>query len=124
MNGGMTYNQREIILIPFPYSDLSQNKKRPAIILSNGDHNSKNEDVICCAITSNPRNYADSIDIASKDLDLWNLPYDSRVKPNKIFTLSQGLIVKKLGRLNIAKCKEVVEKLNMCIEIDDLQIKL
>ncbi len=61
MKDGTNINQREIVLIPFPYTDLSQNKKRPAIILSNAEHNSKNQDLIYCAITSNPREYANSI---------------------------------------------------------------
>lgn len=119
MNDGMIYKQREIILIPFPYSDLSQNKKRPAIILSNSDHNTNNEDVICCAITTNPRDYANSVEITSSDLDSGDLQYDSRVKPNKIFTLGQRLIIKKLGRLNIVKSREIIERLNICIEIED-----
>ena len=63
MNNGTQFKQRDIILIPFPYSDLTQNKKRPAIILSNGGYNHNNEDIICCAITSNQRNYKGSIEI-------------------------------------------------------------
>lgn len=119
MTNGMTFNQREIILIPFPYSDLSQNKKRPAIILSNSGYNSNNEDVICCAITSNPRNYANSVEIKTTDLDSGNLRYDSRVKPNKVFTLQQNLIIKKIGKLDISKSKEIVDKLKICIKIEE-----
>lgn len=58
MKDGIIANQRDIVLIVCPYSDLSQNKKRPVLILSNNDYNFHNEDIICCAITSNPRNYA------------------------------------------------------------------
>ncbi len=35
MNGGIMYDQREIVLIPFPYSDLTGAKQRPALIISN-----------------------------------------------------------------------------------------
>ena len=45
------YDQGEIILIPFPYSDLTGFKKRPALIISNSKLN-ETEDKVCCLITS------------------------------------------------------------------------
>lgn len=111
-------SQRDIILIPFPYSDLSQIKKRPALIISSSEYNSFNEDVICCAITSNPAEYKGSVEINNEDLEDGFLIQKSRIKPNKIFTLSQTNIIKTVGRLNIAKSKEVVEKLNSFIQIN------
>jgi len=45
------FEQGNVILIPFPYSDLTGSKKRPALIISNS--NLKGEDKICCLITSN-----------------------------------------------------------------------
>ncbi|MEK6823508.1 MAG: type II toxin-antitoxin system PemK/MazF family toxin [Nanoarchaeota archaeon] len=119
MKDGMNINQRDIILIPFPYTDLSQNKKRPAIILSNNEHNSKNQDLICCAITSNPREYVNSVKFSFKDLDIGNLPFESRAKPNKIFTLNKNLIIKRLAKLNINKSKEIINSLNFFIKIDE-----
>jgi len=93
MTNGTNARQRDIILIPFPYSDLSQEKRRPAIIISDSAYNTRNEDVICCAITSNPREYPQSVEIDNKDLDEGALMYNSRVKPSKIFTLDQGSII-------------------------------
>jgi len=119
MKDGMTVNQRDIVLIPFPYSDLSQHKKRPVVVISGKEYNERNSDLICCAITSNPRDYANSIEISKRDLDSGNLKYDSKIKPNKIFTLEQDKIITILGRLNILKSKEVVSNLNLCIEIDE-----
>lgn len=119
MNDGTNVSQRDIILIPFPYSDLSQTKRRPAIILSNGEYNSNNLDIICCAITSNPRSYENSVEIKSKDFESGDLDYDSRVKPNKIFTLNQNMVVKKLAKLNIKKSKEIVKNVDIIIKIDE-----
>jgi len=107
------------VLIPFPYSDLTQEKKRPVIVISGKKYNEKNSDLICCAITSNPRDYANSISISNSDLDVGNLKYESKIKPNKIFTLEQNKVIKHLGRLSILKSKEVVSSLNVCIEIDE-----
>ena len=46
-------NQRDVVLIPFPYSDLTGSKQRPALIISNNKIN-KNQDRICCLVTTNP----------------------------------------------------------------------
>ena len=119
MTSGMNVNQRDIILIPFPFSDLTQTKRRPSIIISNHEYNSNNEDVICCAITSNPKNYDESVEIVNEDLDSGNLHYESRVKPTKIFTLDKRMVVKKLAKLNVIKSKEIVKNLTNSIEIND-----
>lgn len=119
MKDGMGINQRDIVLIIYPYSDLSQKKKRPVFVLSNNNYNFHNEDIICCAITSNQRNYANSIEFSSVDLESGGLPFESRIKSNKVFTLNQNLIIKKLARLSIEKSKEVVEKLDIFIKIED-----
>jgi len=119
MPNGTTFNQRDIILIPFPYSDMSTTKRRPVVILSNKDHNLNNEDFICCAITSNERNYKNSIEIKPEHLESGRLLEGSRVKPNKIVSLAKKLSLKKIAKLNITKSKEVVSKLNIFIKIDE-----
>ncbi|MCG1012537.1 type II toxin-antitoxin system PemK/MazF family toxin [Tepidanaerobacter sp. GT38] len=53
MRYGTMYRQGDILLIPIPYSDLTSNKKRPVLVLSNDDYNTKTEDIIVAAITSN-----------------------------------------------------------------------
>lgn len=53
MRGGIIYEQKDIILVPFPYSDLTISKKRPALIISNKKIN-KMEDRICCLVTTSP----------------------------------------------------------------------
>ena len=91
MNGGMKYEQKDIILIPFPYSDLTGAKKRPALILSNTTL--KGDDKICCLITSNAPE--EGIEIPS--LNEGNLPFKSWAKPQRIFTVDTRIIHKKLG---------------------------
>lgn len=53
IRGGIMFNQRDIVLIPFPYSDLTLSEKRPALIISNEKMN-KMQDRICCLITTKP----------------------------------------------------------------------
>ncbi|AKB77808.1 hypothetical protein MSHOH_1325 [Methanosarcina horonobensis HB-1 = JCM 15518] len=123
MKPGTNVKQRDIILIPFPFSDLSTSKRRPAIIISNSYYNTRNDDVICCAITSNPRNCAGYVPITSADLDKGQLNYQSRIKPTKVFTLNKNLIIKPLARLNIEKSKEVIRNLNSSIYIEDVTLE-
>jgi mRNA interferase MazF len=49
---GTMYKQGDILLIPVPFSDLTSSKKRPVLVLSNNDYNTKTEDIIAAAVTS------------------------------------------------------------------------
>ena len=55
MRYGMMYKlkQREMVLIPIPFSDLKSKKRRPVIVISNDIYNQKTEDILAIAVTSN-----------------------------------------------------------------------
>ncbi len=93
---GTQYKQKDIILIPFPFSDLSGTKKRPAIIISNSKL--KGEDFICSLVTSNE--VKDGILIGKDDFDFGKLPFKSWIKPERIFTIDKRIIIKKLASIN------------------------
>ena len=61
--------QRDIVLIPIPFTDLESYKKRPALIISNNNYNKTNEDIVVVAITSNiePRDF--TIALTNDDLE-------------------------------------------------------
>lgn len=46
------YNQREIVLVPIPYSNLSLSKRRPVLIISNNHYNKNYLDILIAVITS------------------------------------------------------------------------
>lgn len=117
MKSGMIVKQRDIVLIPFPYSDLSTSKKRPVLIISNERYNERNKDIICCAITSSDKYLNDGVQIDNLDLDEGSLKVKSTVKPGKIYSIHKERIIRKIGRLNVPKSKEVVSYLNKDIEI-------
>ena len=106
--GGMRFEQREIVQIPFPYSDLSGSKKRPAIIISNESVN-KSSNVICCVITTNPHN----IDIPINNLDLEKkpLPFKSYIKHQMLFTVNKTLIIKKMCKLKQKPFNKLKERI-------------
>lgn len=82
----MKYNQREIVLVPFPYSDLSSTKKRPVLVISNNGYNQKFDDVVVCVITSNTFQDEYSVPLTNSNLELGVLPESSVVKVHKLFT--------------------------------------
>ena len=90
------YKQRDIILIPFPFYDLTGTKKRPAIIISNSKL--KGNDFICSLITSNPKNKGMLIN--KKDFLRGKLPFKSWIKPQRIFTIDKRMVIKKLATIN------------------------
>src|SRR3989344_879520 len=112
MNTGMIIKQREIVLMPFPYTDMSKSKKRPVLVLSNLDYNSRSEDVICCALTSNPYVHIDTVDLDNSELEEGKLRKKSKIKSSKIFTLSQKKIIKTIGRLKKEKLHEVLKRID------------
>jgi len=114
MKSGIRFEQGEIVLMPFPFSDLSNVKHRPVLVLSKGEYNSIVEDFIVCGITSNLKNTDYSVLISNKDLVEGKLPVESMIKVDKIFTLEQGLVKKKIGKVSgevFEKIKEEMFKL-------------
>jgi len=104
------YKQREIVLIPFPNSDLTGSKLRPALIISN--ENLLGNDKICCLITSNPAAEQDSIFIGKNDFENGTLPFKSWVKSYRLFTINERIIKRKLCRVKVNFHKKIVHSIN------------
>jgi len=119
MSDGTQFKQRDIVLVSFPYTDFSSAKKRPAVIISRSHFNVTHADVICCAITSNPKEYGSSINLSNQDLVVGAIRFDSRIKPTKLFTLSQGNILRKIAIISNEKCREILAVLNDAIILEE-----
>ncbi len=104
----------DVIVLPFPFTDLSASKRRPALILSN----IKGDDYIMLQITSKniKDNYA--IPLLEADFASGSLQVDSNIRPNKIFTLDEKLILYKIGHLGQDKLNECIKKVCNIIEND------
>jgi mRNA interferase MazF len=110
------YNQRDIVLIPIPFTDLSSNKKRPVIIISNDNYNKNNLDIVVVALTSNlniENKY--SIDIENYNLVEGKLPKKSRIRCDKIYTLSKNIVVKKFNKINQKTFEIIKNKIELLI---------
>lgn len=98
-----TYNQGDVILIPFPFTDFSTLKQRPAVIFSSSSFNDSHPDVIVMAITSQiPEDIPEGDYLLNNEENLSaGLPKPSLIKTAKIVTINKILIRKKLGNLSI-----------------------
>ncbi len=96
-----------IVLVRFPFSDLSQVKLRPAVAFAHAGRG----DWILCQITSNP--YADprAVAITDADLDEGALRVNSYARPGKLFTASSGIIVAQIGHLKSDMFHQILDKL-------------
>ncbi|MCW3111167.1 MAG: growth inhibitor [Segetibacter sp.] len=112
----MMYKQREIVLVPFPYSDLSSVKRRPVLIISNNSYNKRFPDTLVCVITSNLFKDEYSLYVKDSDLEIGILPEPSIIKCHKLFTVEQSKILKRFSIVNEAKFHEVVKVLDKLIE--------
>lgn len=104
-------NQKSLILVPFPYSDQTGKKIRPALILSNHKFN-KDEDIIICALTSNIKYRPYSIIINQKDTINKKLEDESQIRVDLITKIKKKLIIKEIDVLNENAFKKVLEVLN------------
>lgn len=96
-----TFDQGDVVLIPFPFTDLSTVKQRPAMIISSASFNNSHGDVIAIAITSQiPKAIAEEDYLLSQEeMELARLPKPSIIKTAKIVTINKVLIRKRLGSL-------------------------
>lgn len=95
----------DIVVMPFPFSDLSSTKKRPAMVLTK----LKGDDLILCQITSKQTKDNYSIPATQEDFKAGSLRQESNIRPNKIFTADTSIIDYKIGALKPAKTGKVVE---------------
>src|SRR3989344_4012327 len=90
-------NQRDIVLLPFPFSDQTGLKVRPALIISNDNFNKTGEDVIVCAVTSNIEKSKHTLLIDQKDLESGYLHQQSAIKAENILKIKKSLIIKVIA---------------------------
>jgi mRNA interferase MazF len=107
----------DVVLIPFPYSDLSQAKRRPALVLADVGMG----DFVLCQITS--KSYADrlAIPLSESDFVEGGLKRQSFVRIGKLFTANFSIMSGAAGRLNRVKMSEVLDVLVDILRADDLE---
>ena len=102
----------DIVVIPFPFSDLSGSKRRPAFVLAAlpGD------DIILCQITSKAAKDRFSITLSFSDFKTGGLPVESYIRPNRIFTADKRIILRKAGTVKQSLTSSVLGAVIKIIE--------
>ncbi len=97
----------DVVVVPFPFSDLTQAKRRPALVISvlEGD------DLILCQITSQSIKDNHAISLNDKDFETGSLKQPSNLRPNRIFTADSNIVLYKVGNIKSKKLNEVIEKI-------------
>jgi mRNA interferase MazF len=94
----------EVVLDPFPFSDLSQSKLGPAVCLANAGRG----DWVLCQVTSSPYGDPSAVSLDGADFASGGLLVASFARPGKLFTASAGLMVKSVGVLSPAALGRVL----------------
>ena len=94
----MIYKFGDVILVPFPFTDGSSSKKRPAIVISSDDYDRSKPDVILIAVTSQVNIELQFGEILVTDWSAAGLLKPSIIKP-VIATVERNLVIRKLGEL-------------------------
>lgn len=89
----------DVVVLPFPFSDLSTEKRRPALVIAKGEY----DDSVLCQITSKQKKGIEAIELKGKDFQKGGLKITSYVRPKKIFTADVGLILYRAGSIKKEK---------------------
>tara|TARA_Y100000310_G_C20664431_1_gene806651 strand:- start:1385 stop:1720 length:336 start_codon:yes stop_codon:yes gene_type:complete len=106
----MNIEQKDIVLMPFPFTDLSEEKVRPVLIISNNDYSKLFSDIVVIPITSKIKDKDYSFTINNEDLEDGMLITQSSIKTNVIITLDKKKVIKRIAKLSIKKFQNVRNK--------------
>jgi mRNA interferase MazF len=115
-SNALNLSQRDIVIVPFPFSDLSTTKVRPALVISNHAYHAAHRDAVVLALTSNLSISDYRIVLETEDLESGRLPVKSAVRVDKPFSISQGKILKTLAKITPEKFEEVKTVLDKLIQ--------
>lgn len=95
----------DIVVVKFPFSDLSSSKRRPALILAYAE----NGDYLLCQITSKTIKDTWAIELPENEIIEGELFKSSNIRPNRLFTADKSIILYKAGKISNAIRKRVID---------------
>ena len=96
-----------MVVVPFPFSDLTQAKRRPALVVAELE----GDDLILCQITSQQIKDRYAIPIDDTDFQKGDLKQRSNLRPNRLFTADRQIVLYQVGHLKPQKIQEVIKKI-------------
>lgn len=102
----------DVVVVPFPFSDLTGAKRRPALVVAvlPGD------DAILCQITSQPVRDSSALPLSNQDFETGELPKPSNVRPNRLFTADRALILSTAGHVHRSCLQKIIAAIVRVIE--------
>jgi mRNA interferase MazF len=97
----------EVVVLPFPQTDLQAGKRRPALVVAD----LAGEDLILCQITTQSRRDSYSVPLAITDFERGRLNVDSFVRANRLFTVDHSAIIYTAATVKSSKLDEVRAKI-------------
>ncbi len=101
----VTLTAGAVVLVRFPFSDLSQTKLRPAVVLADAGRG----DWILCQVTSKPYGDTRAIRLEDTSFSAGSLRVLSYARPSKLFTANRDLIISEVATLKSPSLKQVVD---------------
>jgi mRNA interferase MazF len=96
----------EIVVIPFPRADGSGEKRRPALVIAD----LPGADLILCQITSRAHSDAFSVPLTSSDCERGQIDQPCFIRPQRLFSVEQHVILNSVGKVTAEKFDEVFKK--------------
>jgi mRNA interferase MazF len=97
----------DVVVVPFPFSDLTQAKRRPALVVAQLE----GDDLILCQITSQQIRDRYAVSLADQDFATGSLHQPSNIRPNRLFTADQHIVLYQVGHLKPSKLDTVISKI-------------
>jgi mRNA interferase MazF len=110
------YSFGDVVLVPFPFTDQTGNKKRPAVVVSSAAYHRERADLILMAVTSQARAFAGIGEIPIQEWEKSGLLKPSVLKPI-LFTVERLLVLRKLGQLDEADRRSLRQTLTLILEV-------
>ncbi len=95
----------DVVVVPFPFSDLTQAKRRPALVLAELE----GDDRIFCQITSQHVRDRYAVELDGADFEVGTLRQKSNIRPSRMFTSDIRIILYRVGQLKPDKVAKVIE---------------
>lgn len=96
-----------VVLVPFPFSDLSESKLRPAVVLAEISR----KDFVLCQVTSNPYADRNAVELTDEEFTEGSLKRVSYARPGKLFTANLQLFEGTAGVLEDNQREEIVTRI-------------
>jgi len=112
----MTFQRGDVVLVPFPFSDLSTTKVRPAVVVSSSLYHETEPDLLLAALTSRVAAATGPFDYVLSDWREARLRFASALKP-VLFALDPARVVHTIGALSAADLAQIDQRLRRALAL-------